>query len=87
MRPTTNAAALSHSAIGEARQTLLANGRAQDVAAQPLQAPPRGLSTLVAALKRHSHVVLEDLHIAGMLRNRRLARHIADSSWGCLPSN
>jgi putative transposase len=26
-------------------------------------------------------VVIEDLHVAGMLRNRRLARHIADASW------
>lgn len=32
--------------------------------------------------KTHGHVALEDLHIAGMLRNRRLARHIADCSWG-----
>jgi putative transposase len=27
-------------------------------------------------------VVIEDLNIAGMLRNRRLARRIADASWG-----
>jgi putative transposase len=26
-------------------------------------------------------IVIEDLHVAGMLRNRRLARHIADASW------
>jgi putative transposase len=26
--------------------------------------------------------VVEDLHVAGMLRNRRLARHIADASFG-----
>ena len=32
--------------------------------------------------KTHRHVVLEDLHIAGMMRNRSLARHIADSCWG-----
>ena len=38
------------------------------------------LTTHIA--KTHSHVVLEDLHIAGMLTNHRLARHIADSSWG-----
>lgn len=30
----------------------------------------------------HVHVSLEDLHIAGMLRNHSLARHIADSCWG-----
>ena len=32
-------------------------------------------------IKLHSHVVLGDLHIAGMLRNRSLTLHIADSSW------
>jgi putative transposase len=27
-------------------------------------------------------VVIEDLHVAGMTRNRRLARHVADASFG-----
>lgn len=27
-------------------------------------------------------IVAEDLHVAGMIRNRRLARHIADANWG-----
>lgn len=27
-------------------------------------------------------IVVEDLHVAGMVRNRRLARHIADAGWG-----
>jgi IS605 OrfB family transposase len=26
-------------------------------------------------------IVVEDLHVAGMLRNRRLARHIAGAAW------
>lgn len=26
-------------------------------------------------------IVIEDLHVAGMLRNRRLARHIAGAAW------
>ena len=26
-------------------------------------------------------IVIEDLHVAGMLRNRRLARHIAEANW------
>jgi len=38
------------------------------------------LSSFVA--KTHSHIALEDLHIAGMLRNRSLARSISDVSWG-----
>jgi IS605 OrfB family transposase len=27
-------------------------------------------------------VVVEDLHVAGMMKNRRLARHVADASFG-----
>ncbi|MFE2998087.1 RNA-guided endonuclease InsQ/TnpB family protein [Nocardia sp. NPDC059246] len=27
-------------------------------------------------------IVIEDLHVAGMLRNRRLARHISNANWG-----
>lgn len=29
----------------------------------------------------HDVIVIEDLHVAGMLRNRRLARHIAGAAW------
>lgn len=35
-------------------------------------------SRLVA---EHDVIVIEDLHVAGMLRNRRLARHIAGAAW------
>lgn len=31
--------------------------------------------------RTYGTIVLEDLHVAGMLRNRRLARRIADASW------
>ncbi|MEU1837150.1 IS607 family element RNA-guided endonuclease TnpB [Micromonospora chersina] len=32
--------------------------------------------------QQHGVIVVEDLNVAGMLRNRRLARHIADASFG-----
>jgi putative transposase len=41
-----------------------------------------GLHKLTTALAReHGTVVVEDLNVAGMLGNRRLARHIADASF------
>ncbi|WP_239342488.1 transposase, partial [Frankia sp. CiP3] len=40
-----------------------------------------GLHTLTTRLaKRHDVVVVEDLHVAGMVRNRRLARAVADTA-------
>jgi putative transposase len=33
-------------------------------------------------VEAHDLLALEDLHIQGMLRNRRLAKHIADAAWG-----
>jgi putative transposase len=42
-----------------------------------------GLHQLTTALTREYRVVvLEDLHVAGMVRNRSLARHISDASFG-----
>jgi putative transposase len=32
-------------------------------------------------VRDHDTIVIEDLHVAGMLRNRRLARHIAGAAW------
>ncbi|MEV6514594.1 IS607 family element RNA-guided endonuclease TnpB [Micromonospora chalcea] len=41
-----------------------------------------GLHKLTTRLAReHGTIVLEDLNVAGMLRNRRLARHIADAGF------
>ena len=41
-----------------------------------------GLHKLTTRLAReHGTVVVEDLNVAGMLRNRRLARHIADAGF------
>jgi putative transposase len=42
-----------------------------------------GLHQLTTALTReYGVVVLEDLHVAGMVRNHRLARHLSDASFG-----
>jgi len=42
-----------------------------------------GLHKLTTRLARgHATVVVEDLNVAGMLANRRLARHIADAGFG-----
>src|SRR6266540_760487 len=38
------------------------------------------LTTELAAC--HDTIVIEDLNVAGMVRNRRLARHITDAGWG-----
>ncbi|MFE9956564.1 RNA-guided endonuclease TnpB family protein [Micromonospora sp. NPDC005299] len=44
---------------------------------------PRRIHKLTTRLAReYGTVVVEDLHIAGMLRNRHLARHIADAGFG-----
>ncbi|HEY5854662.1 MAG TPA: transposase, partial [Aldersonia sp.] len=44
-----------------------------------------GLHRLTTALTRNCGViVVEDLNVAGMLANPRLARRIADAGWGVL---
>jgi IS605 OrfB family transposase len=39
------------------------------------------LAQVFEEAKTHAHVALEDLHVAGMLRNRHLSRSIADAAW------
>jgi putative transposase len=42
-----------------------------------------GLHKLTTCLvAEHDTIVIEDLHVAGMIRNRRLARHIAGLGLG-----
>lgn len=35
-----------------------------------------------ALVKTHDRYVLEDLHVAGMMKNHRMAAAIGDASWG-----
>jgi len=45
--------------------------------------PAHGLHKLTTSLAREfGTVVIEDLYVAGMLKNHRLARHISDASFG-----
>jgi putative transposase len=60
-------------------KAILALARAhRQIRNQRLDALHKATTTLA---KTKSVIVLEDLHVAGMLRNRRLARSIADASW------
>jgi putative transposase len=38
--------------------------------------------TSTALAKTKSVIVIEDLHVKGMMQNRKLSRHIADVGWG-----
>jgi putative transposase len=55
-------------------------GRAQGRAADQRKDSLHKLTTRLAA--ESGTVVVEDLNVAGMLKNRRLARHVADASFG-----
>jgi putative transposase len=54
------------------------SGSHRDAAYACGERAPRGLHQLTTRLVRtHGAIVLEDLNVAGMMRNRRLARHVA----------
>jgi IS605 OrfB family transposase len=62
------------------RRASRALGRAHGRVADQRRDGLHKLTTRLAA--EFGTVVVEDLHVAGMVRNRRLARHVADASFG-----
>ena len=62
------------------RRASAALGRAHGRVADQRKDGLHKLTTRLAA--EFGTVVVEDLHVAGMMRNRRLARHVADASFG-----
>lgn len=62
------------------RRASAALGRAQGRVADQRKDGLHKLTTRLAG--EFGTVVVEDLHVAGMLKNRRLARHAADASFG-----
>ena len=59
-----------------------ARGRADRLRTRVANLRRDGINRFTTGLVREYAVVaIEDLHVAGMLRNRRLARRIADASW------
>jgi putative transposase len=62
------------------RRASAALGRAQGRVADQRRDSLHKLTTRLTA--KFGTVVVEDLHAAGMLRSRRLARHVADASFG-----
>ena len=62
------------------RRASAALGKAQGRVADQRKDSLHKLTTRLAA--EFGTVVVEDLNVAGMVRNRRLARHVADASFG-----
>lgn len=62
------------------RQASAALGKAQGRVADQRKDGLHKLTTRLTA--EFGTVVVEDLHVAGMVKNRRLARHVADASFG-----
>ncbi|WP_204293792.1 IS607 family element RNA-guided endonuclease TnpB [Actinoplanes campanulatus] len=60
-----------------------ASGRLSRAHARVANLRRDGLHKLTTKLAReHGTIVVEDLNVAGMLRNKRLARHVADAGFG-----
>ena len=62
------------------RRASAALGRAQGKVADQRKDGLHKLTTRLTS--EFGTVVIEDLHVAGMVKNRRLARHVADASFG-----
>jgi putative transposase len=62
------------------RRASAALGKAQGRVADQRKDGLHKLTTRLAA--EYGTVVIEDLHVAGMVKNHRLARHVADASFG-----
>jgi putative transposase len=59
-----------------------ARARADRIHTQVANRRRDNIHQLTSRLVRgHDVIVIEDLHVAGMLRNKRLARHIAGAAW------
>jgi putative transposase len=60
-----------------------ANGRVQKIHADVRNARKNLIhETTTRLAKNYDVIVLEDLNIAGMVKNRSLAKHISDAAWG-----
>jgi putative transposase len=60
-----------------------ANGRVQQIHATIRNARTNMIHETTSALaKNYDVIVIEDLNVAGMVKNRSLAKHISDAAWG-----
>ncbi|MFC7423185.1 IS607 family element RNA-guided endonuclease TnpB [Nocardia tengchongensis] len=68
--------------VSPSTRWLKANAKASRLEARVAEIRRDGLHKLTTALAaRYGTIVVEDLNVAGMLKNRRLAKHIADAGF------